>query len=268
MSTENYLGRDFARLPIPERFNKTRARILEITSDMLPNPLPLYVYEQTDCISLFQVALDNWQFRFNKEGLIPLVTRLNHPNTSYRDSFSYQSLKELRVFGTVLRSAYSLFSQEHWTPETFYTLIRIMGQLNDKYYSEEVNPVATELLSLLDGYDDKKMHSDFCPASVDSFYTYLTGLKDFITGCLSQNQLPFSQLHTLRKDHVRHFMHLYRIAAVQTGENRALISYQYLRSINDILGSALDSEQDRQATIPFPEEAQLLLSAFLEKLQL
>lgn len=161
---------------------------------------------QQDTERLFKIAAKRWE-TFYREIDREIITALANGDIEPLDAELIGILKKQRAEATYMRSAYHLFSGSHEPPIHFGELVKRFGKLKDaiknygtkKFKLHQVQEEASNVLDLINKYDNEILMDKFTPTDDASFYKTFSSNISEIQNLLSKKNLTFEEYHQLKK---------------------------------------------------------------------
>lgn len=225
--------------------------------------------------SIFKLALENWQQKYDPENLTPKLYQLLASTVSQRTNLkdARKYLKDLRKAGLMLKSAQRLTDKQRDLPENFDAFLKQLGKVNDSWKFDEF----TENIKTLLGITQKGLElKPFGPLSVEESTNRIKFIIKKINTYLDEIKLDITDYHRLRK-YLRHIMNLFQLkAALDPKQLPVIQTFQYLRDLSSDLGDIHDNvvhshlmgqKNYHQSTVELPHKLKERITAFVRALE-
>lgn len=219
---------------IVERFEAVWQTVRHQPEPLLIPPINIQLFNHQNRQSMFNFACDIWGETFDRT---KLTTYLD-PTTSPQNQ-DHVELKTIRKYGAILKSGYLLFDQRHSTPVPLYQFVKVLGELNDYYFTPDASKHKTQTLSALEQLPDPESPPDFEPATDESFLeAWNYSLNRAKTGTKLE-PIQITDFHNTRKS-LRYIMNALRLSMFLDDNPNHQSLLKCLSRINEELGDIHD----------------------------
>ncbi len=211
----------------------------------------------------FELANNSFEQVLNSENL----------DSSLHDVSTMESkatLKRVRKYGQLIRSAYQIFSENHKIPKDLDRFVTDLGHLNDyiegdiaKLIPKQVKIVQKDFAAIR----DVDWERQFAPAKRKSTQKYMDERVSELSSDLEKKKFTAKEFHEVRLL-LKNLMNLYFFRSAFDDSKETLAVYKFLLQLNQDMGSVHDDLvlQDHQGKIDYESHKLKLSQSTREKI--